>query len=466
MALQNTHYGYQTLQELLSGCRRIFFIGIGGVSMCSLAEMTLEDGCEVCGSDRSESERLERLRELGAEIYIGHDAAHLEGVDAVVYTVAIDENNPEYRAATERNLPRISRSDYLGYLMMRFRHRIGIAGTNGKSTTTALCAHFLEKAVHPTVLCGAEAETLGNSSCRLGKDREVMVFEACEYMDSFLDFNPTLAVLLNVSLDHVDYFESLEQMESSFLKFAGRTGEAGMVLYNADDPELCRAMADYRGKTLTYGFQNEADFTAENVIVVGGKRQFSFCYRGEELCRLKPQLIGEYQIYNTLAAAAAAYLSGVEPQDLAERITSFVGVHRRMEYVGTLNGADVISDYSHHPVAIEAVLKNLKDLGYERVLCAFQPHTFSRTKGLLAEFAEALGGADRVYLADIYAAREQNESGISSGDLAELIGEKASYCGDFATLACALKREVRQGDLLLVMGAGDVEQVFPLIGLS
>ena len=466
MALPNTHHGYCRIREILADCKRILFIGIGGVSMSSLAELTLADGMEVWGSDRTESERLERLRGLGATVYCGHDVSHLEGVGAVVYTVAIDQSNPEYSEALLRGIPLISRSDYLGYLMMRYRNRIGIAGMNGKSTTTALCAHFLKGHGHPTVFCGAEAETLGNSTCVIGADRDMVIFEACEYMDSFLDFNPTLSVLLNLGMDHVDYFHSMEQIRESFLGFAMRTEEGGTVLYNADSRELVRAMENYRGRTLTFGVKKPADFTAENIRSVRGCRSFSFCFQGRELCRLKLSLPGEFQIYNTLAAASAAYLSGASPEEIAEKIATFDGVHRRMEYKGRLNGAAVYADYSHHPTAIKAVLESVSEMGYRRVLCAYQPHTYSRTAGLFEEFAAAFDDADLTYLADIYAARERNESGVTSRQLAERIGERAVYCGDFQTLAERLKQDATEGDLLLIMGAGDIEKVYPLISLK
>ena len=465
MALQNTHHGFQKLREAISRCKKILFIGVGGVSMCALAEITLMDGLAVCGSDRVESERLERLRKKGAEIFIGHDAAHLDGVDAVVYTVAIGEDNPEYCAAASRGLLLISRSDYLGYLMMRYRHRIGIAGMNGKSTTTALCAHLMKGESIPTVFCGAEAETLGNSTCLIGESREQMVFEACEYMDSFLDFNPTLAVLLNIGMDHVDYFSSMDQIKNSFLRYARRTSADGAVLYNADDSELASAMENFEGEKLTYGVRSDADFTAENISSVRGKRRFHFCYHGEKLCEIALRFPGEFQIYNALAAASAAYLSGVSPVDIEKRIATFVGVHRRMEYKGMLGEAEVYADYSHHPSAIEATFRGVCEMGYERVLCAYQPHTYSRTFGLFDEFVDAFRLADRVYFADIYAARETNESGVSSEQLAQRIGERAVYCGSFQALADRLKQEARAGDLLLIMGAGDIENVYPLLGL-
>ena len=466
MSLSNTHWGAERIGAMLRSCRTIHFIGVGGVSMCSLAEITLHDGMHVSGSDRTDSERLDRLRRLGADICIGHNTACVQGADAVVYTVAIGEENPEYQAALHAGKPLISRADYLGYLMMRYRTRIGVAGMNGKSTTTAMCAQILQNAGDPTVFCGAELTALGGAPCRIGQGREQMVFEACEYMDSFLDFNPTMAVLLNIGMDHVDYFHSMEQIRGSFLRFAQRTGEDGCIVANADDPELMRAMEPYRGRTYTFGLRRPADFQATDLTAVHGCRRFTFCHRGEPVCRIALRQPGEFQVVNALAAASAAFLCGAFPEQIADGLNAFPGVHRRMEYRGTLNGAAVYDDYAHHPSAIEVTLAGAREMGYRRVLCAYQPHTYSRTAGLFREFTHAFDRCDRVYFADIYAARERNESGVSSRRLAEAVGARAVYCGDLQTLADTLCREAGEGDLLIIMGAGDIENVFGLLPLQ
>ena len=465
MALPNTHHGAKRIAELMEDCESVFFIGIGGVSMCSLAQITLADGKRVAGSDRTESERISRLRDAGARIFLGHSAENLGDCGAVVYTVAIGEENPEYLEARARGIPLISRSDYLGYLMMRYRTRVGISGMNGKSTTTAMCAHILLGEGDPTVLCGAEAETLGGSTCRIGKSRDQIVFEACEYMDSFLDFNPSVAVILNLGMDHVDYFHSMEQIRASFRAFAEKTGQDGVVILNADDPEVLLAMQNYHGRVATFGCTADAEFRAENISSEHGRRSFDLTQRGKLLCRISLMQAGEYQIYNALGAAVAAYLCGASPKMISERIATFVGVKRRMEYKGTLNGADVYDDYAHHPSAIEATLESAKEMGYRRVVCAYQPHTYSRTAGLFEEFTMSFKEADRVLFAEIYAAREQNESGVSSDQLARVIGEKAHSCASLESLAEALKCEVTDGDLLIVMGAGDIEKVFSMLPL-
>ncbi len=463
MSLPNTHFGALRIGEMLRGCKKLLFIGVGGVSMSSLAELALMDGYCVLGSDRTESARLVRLREKGAEIFLGHDASHAVDVDAAIYTVAIGEENPEYLALQAAGKPLISRADYLGYVMERYQTRIGIAGMNGKSTTTAMCGHILGGAGDPTVFCGAEAESLGGSACLIGRDRQQLVFEACEYKDSFLDFSPNIAVILNVGMDHVDYFHSLAQIQTSFRKYAELVGANGIVIANGDDENTMEALRDFDGTLLTFGIGEGAEFRAVEIQSVAGCRQFTLVRQGEKLCEIRLRQCGEYQIYNALAAATAAYICGVAPNIISKQIATFVGVKRRMEYKGMLGGAAVYDDYAHHPSAIVAALEGVAEMGYKRVLCVYQPHTYSRTAGLFDEFSKAFEKADRVYFADIYAARENNLSGVTSEKLAKAVGDQAVYCGDFQTVADQLKKDSRAGDVILIMGAGDIDQVFNLL---
>ena len=463
MALPNTHYGAPAIERMLRDCQGIFFIGIGGISMSALSRITKRQGYRVGGSDRSTSEVTAALADEGIEVFTGHSAAHLEGYDAVVYTVAIDGENPEYREAICRGLPVLSRADYLGYLMARFSKRIGVSGMHGKSTCTAMCAHILEAAGDPTVLCGAELCEKTHSSCRIGSPDGVFLFEACEYMDSFLDLYPTLAVILNLGMDHVDYFHSMDQIRRSFRAFAERTDGEGGVLCNADDSECLRALEGFTGKVHSFALVAPAEFTAERICYEKGRTSFDFCRYGARLCRISMPVCGEHNVYNALASAAASLLVGVRPDVIAKGLADFHGAKRRMERKGSLGGAEIYDDYGHHPDEIKATLKGARQMGYERVLCAYQPHTYSRTAGLLREFVEALGEADRVFMVDIYAAREQNVYGVSSETLAGMIGENARYCGDFASTAAAIKEEAREGDLVIVMGAGDIFRVFDLL---
>ena len=466
MALPNTNYGSVQISRMLRDCRAVWMIGIGGVSMCSLAELSLRLGFGVGGSDRTDGERLEHLRKLGAEIRIGHGDTIPERYGAVIYTVAISEANPEYRAAKQNGTPLISRADYLGYLMSLYRERIGIAGMHGKSTCTAMCAAIFED-TDPTVLCGAELPAFGNRPCRIGSPRERFVFEACEYMDSFLHFLPTVAVILNIGLDHVDYFQNMEQIRASFLRYANLVGKSGTVLCNADDPESMCALSTCVARKTTFSVKSsKADFYAGNVRTEGGRLCFDFYEHGVRIAQISMHVCGKHNVYNALAAMGAARICGVPAETAAAALQRFRGVKRRMEWKGTLNGATVYDDYAHHPDEIRATLAGAKELGYKRLLCVYQPHTYSRTAGLFDEFAKAFGDADRVLFVDIYAARETNESGVSSEQLARAVRENgvdAIPSGTVAQTAERLQAEIREGDLVVIMGAGDIEEIFSMI---
>ena len=466
MALENTHYGYAHIGEMLKDCHSIFFIGIGGISMSALAQISLSLGYGVGGSDRSENAQTAHLKEMGIPVFASHDAANIARYDAVVYTVAIGADNPEYLAAKAAGKPLLSRADYLGYLMVSYRHRIGVAGMHGKSSCTAMCAQIFLSATDATVLCGAELPLLKGSTCCIGSEQEHFVFEACEYMDSFLDFNPTLAVVLNVGMDHPDYFQNLEQIRASFLNYARRTGKGGTVLYNADDEQSVLAMREFEGRHVTFGIEKLADYSARNVKHEGGITEFDFYHTSDLLCHIRLHVFGLHNVYNALAAAAAASVCGIAPKQIAKALAEFVGAKRRMERKGILNGAVVYDDYGHHPVEIRATLAGAREMGYKRILCAYQPHTYSRTAKLFDAFVRAFDFADRVYFADIYAAREQNVFGISSEMLAQKIGPTAEYCGSFTHIAEALTRDAKEGDLVIVMGAGDIYKVYDFLDLQ
>ena len=349
---------------MLQNCNSIFFIGIGGISMSSLAQLSAKAGYRVGGSDRGKSQLTQSLERQGIEVFLGHSAEHIDGYDAVVYTVAISQDNPEYLAAKAAGKPLISRADYMGYLMMDYSTRIGIAGAHGKSTCTAMAAAIFLEARDATILCGAELPGLSHSSCRIGRENETIVFEACEYMDSFLDFNPTLAVILNIRMDHLDYFHDIEQMRASFLNFVRRTGKNGTVLYNLDDEESEITMADYEGNKVTYGIRYDADFNAQNIRFENDCSVFDL-YRGEEyLCHILLPVCGKHNVYDALAAAGAAILSGIDPQCVAHGLADFEGAKRRMEYKGKHNGAMIYDDYGHHPDEIRATLAGAKQMGY------------------------------------------------------------------------------------------------------
>lgn len=468
MALRNTSYGWKTVKRLLDGTNGVWFLGVGGVSMSALAEATIRLGKRVGGSDRVDSERIDALRSMGAEIRIGEADEIPEGFGAVVYTVAIRETDPQYRYAKEHELPCISRADYLDFLTFPYRNRVGIAGMHGKSTCTAMCANVLLAAGDATVFAGAELPAFGGKTCRIGSGRETVLFEACEYMDSFLDLSPTVAVVLNVGMDHVDYFRSMEQIRRSFTGYANR---ADLLLWNADDPES-RTLFGGRQNARTFSVCDpEADFFADRIGVKDGKIAFNFCERGKEPIPVCVPAVGRHNVCNALAAAGAARMAGVPAEKIAPALASFRGVERRMEYRGELNGCPVYDDYAHHPDEIKATLAGARELvkGGGRLVCVYQPHTYSRTAGLFEDFARSFGGADEVLFTNIYAAREINTCGVTAQELAratEAKGVKANYAGDLAQTAKEIPGVLKEGDLLLIMGAGDVEELFGLLPLT
>lgn len=470
MLTENTHFGPAEIKRIMSDCRGVFFIGIGGINMSSLAHLTHAAGIYTAGSDRTRNTLCSRLEREGIRISYEHRAENLEGCDVVVYTVAISQDNPEYAAARAAGLPCISRADYMGYLMTAYTRRIGISGMHGKSTTTSMCAALLMDAgLDPTVLSGAEYNKLGGAYRIGGHDN--FVFEACEYKDSFLDFNPTVAVILNIEPDHLDYFSGLEQIKQSFIGYATRPS-CECVIANADD-ENVREVVEAAGRpTVTFSLHSRnADYLAANITAEGGMYNFDVLRRGEFLCRVQLGVAGMHNISNALAAIAAADLCGVAPETIVRSLAGFRGANRRMEFKGYLNGARVYDDYAHHPTEIRAALEGLGQLmaggDGERgeLICVFQSHTYDRTAALFDDFAAALEGADRVIVADIYAAREGDDCGVSAERLAEAIGERAEYIGDMEHIAEHLRQIVREGDTVVIMGAGDIFKLFPMLGL-
>lgn len=467
MSTENTHFGANAIGSMLAECRSIFFIGIGGVNMSSLAHITKLRGFRVGGSDRTRTAVTEALEGKGIEVFYSHESSNIDSYDAVVYTVAISEDNPEYVRARERGIPAISRSDYMGYLMTGYENRVGISGMHGKSTCTSMCAEiFMHAKVDPTVLSGAAMRSMGGAF-RMGGEQH-FIFEACEYMDSFLDFYPSIAVILNVEMDHVDYFESIDHIHRSFARFAAKTSPSGCALYNADDKQVLRAIArpEIRGANLLAFSTKDptATFFAANVEMDHGRPAFDVMVDGRLFCHVALAVQGRHNVYNALAAAASAYLCGIEGDAVTEGLAAFCGADRRMEYKGIFCGADVYDDYGHHPTEVSKTLEGVAEMGYERVICVFQPHTYSRTAGLFREFTEAFGHADIAVIADIYAAREPDTGIVSSMGLAAAIGN-GRYEGDFKGILRYLERELRDGDVLIVMGAGDIYKLFEAMNL-
>lgn len=480
MSVPNTHEGHERIGAVMEGIRArggsVYCIGIGGVMMASLAILTARAGFRVSGSDRSLSDTTRRLEREGIRVFPSHDASQLPpDCGAVVYTVAISEENPEYRAAGERGIPRFSRADYIGWLMTGYRHRVGVAGMHGKSTCTAMCTQvFLQAEADPTVLIGADYPPIGGAF-RLG-GRDCFLLEACEYMDSFLDFCPTVAILLDAELEHVDYFRDLAQVEDSFCRFASLTGACagkdGVTVCNADNESVMRAatralQAGGTGRVVTFSCHDAAaDLYAAEVRIERGLPRFRLTVAGVEWGEVRLAVPGLHQVYNALAAAAAGWVCGLPQEAILRGLEAFCGVSRRMEYRGELNGARVYDDYGHHPTEIRATLTGAAELvgvgpdgSPGRLFCVFQPHTYSRTARLYPDFLTAFDAAQRVCFIDIYAARETDTQGVSSEGLARDLGERGLYASTPEVAAAALRSWLWPGDVAVVMGAGDVTRV-------
>ena len=461
MSISNTHFGAERIGQMLSGAKSIYFIGIGGINMSSLAHIAQKRGFRVAGSDRTETELTARLAKRGITVNYSHAAEQVSDFDAVVYTVAISQDNPEYVEAQRRGIPCISRADFLGYVMSAYPRRIGISGTHGKSTCTSMCAEtFIRAGVSPTVLSGAELALMGGAYT-VG-DGDDFIFEACEYMDSFLDFYPSVAVILNIDLDHVDYFKSLEQMKRSFTDFAEKTGKDGVAIANIDDENVRDALKGYNGTLISFGIDSpDAIFRATNLNLVRGRYSFTVEKYGKPYCEIFLSVTGYHNVYDALACAAAADLAGISPEDVVRGLAAFHGAKRRMEYRGALSGAELYEDYGHHPTEVKTTLDGAKGLAEGgRLVCVFQPHTYSRTAALFEDFVSSLSVADRVIVSDVYAARELDTGVVSSKMLADAIGERAVYGGDVKATADTLRAELREGDVAIIMGAGNITDIF------
>ncbi len=463
MALPNTHFGAAQIAAWLSCPKKIFFAGIGGVSMNSLARISKLRGHDVAGYDRTPSALTAQLEEMGITVWYENDPAHVGDADMLVYTVAIPADLPEYAEAQKRGIPVVSRADYLGYIMSGYTRRIGVSGVHGKSTTTSMLERIFRVAgCDPTVSCGAPMKDADNHCDRIGGE-DYFIFEACEYMDSFLDFNPTDAVVLNIEPDHLDYFRDLDHIKSSFAKFMALTGETGTAYLNIADKNVMDAATQYAGRTVTFGVDRpDADYNAADITYTGGCPSFTVLAKGKALCRITMQVPGSHNVCDAIAAAAVSLECGIAPDILAEALGGFTGAARRMDPKGrTARGAIVYDDYAHHPTEIAATLSAAAAMEAKRVFCVFQPHTYSRTKELFDDFAAALShpGVTEVLLAEIYSARETDTRGVSSSLLAEAVRARHANCRAVPSvdeIAEILTAECGEGDLILVMGAGDI----------
>ena len=441
----------------------VHFIGIGGISMSGLAEVLLDAGFRVSGSDTKESELTKRLSEKGAEITIGQKAENIRlPLDCIVYTAAIRPDNPEFVSAVESQVPMLTRAQLLGQIMRNYKTPIAVAGTHGKTTTTSMLAQvFLSAGLDPTVSVGGILPAIGGN-IRVGSSG-TFVTEACEYTNSFLSFFPKIAMILNVEEDHMDFFKDLDDIANSFNRFAGLVPEDGTVIISRNNSCFEKVTDGIKGSLVTFSLTEPADYTASDVSFDEfGCGCFTCLERGSSLGQFSLKVPGIHNISNALAVIACSRVLGLEPDIIRKGFEQFTGAERRFEYKGTYNGAVIIDDYAHHPSEIRATLNAAANYPHKKLIVAFQPHTYTRTKAFLDDFAEVLSAADQVLLADIYAAREKNTIGISSADLVDKInaaGGNAEYYESFEKIVAKLKESLKEGDLLITMGAGDIYEV-------
>lgn len=441
----------------------IHFIGIGGISMSGLAEVLLKEHFTISGSDAKESDLTRRLTELGATIFYGQRAANIQdGTQLVVYTAAIHPDNPEFKEAVARQIPTLSRAELLGQIMENYKNSVGVSGTHGKTTTTSMITHiFLEAQSDPTVSVGGILKAI-DGNIRVGSS-DVFLTEACEYTNSFLHFSPRYAIVLNIEEDHMDFFKDLNEIRQSFYAFAHKTPSDGAVIINGEIENYQEITEGIAGKCISYGLDSAFEYYADDIQYdAQGYANFTLMHNSTPLGRIMLHVPGLHNVSNALAAAALAVEMEIPFDAIARGLSAFGGTVRRFEYKGTLGGITIIDDYAHHPTEIRATLDATANYPHERVVCVFQPHTYTRTKAFLTDFAQALSGADVVVLADIYAARETDTLGISSQDLLhelEKLDTECYYFPSFDEIENFLLKKCINGDLLITMGAGDILQV-------
>ena len=441
----------------------VHFIGIGGISMSGLAEILLSRKFPVSGSDSHESALTDQLAAQGAVVHYPQMAENItDDIDVVVYTAAIHPDNPEFRAAQEKNLPMLTRAQLLGEIMRNYKEAINVSGTHGKTTTTSMITEILLEAhKDPTVSVGGMLKDIGGN-IRVG-GQETFVVEACEYTNSFLSFFPTIEVILNVEADHLDFFKDIDDIRHSFKLFAEKLPEDGLLVINKDIKHSEYFTQALKCRVVTFGHEKDADYTANFISYDKfAHPSYTLFYKGEELAQVELGVTGEHNIYNSLAAVAVARSLDIPMEGILRGLKRFTGTDRRFQKKGSVNGFTIIDDYAHHPQEIAATIEAAKKYPHRKLWIVFQPHTYSRTAALLDDFAGALSQADEIVLADIYAAREKNTIGISSDDLRKHMLEQNTnvyYIPKFEDIEDFLLQHVEEGDVLITMGAGDIYKV-------
>ena len=452
--------------EHIKKYKNVHMIGIGGISMSGIAAILKNWGFNVTGSDASDSEAVQLFRSKGIKVVIGHSLEDVAKADVVVYSAAIKQTDPEIVEAHRLKIPTIERADFLGEITRCYNDTICISGTHGKTTTTSMVSLcFLDALTDPSIQVGAMLKPL-NGNYRVGNS-EHFIIEACEYVESFLKFSPKAEIILDIDNDHLDYFKTFDNIKNAFIKYVKLLPDNGLLIVNGDDKN-CLDLCQYtNAKKVTYGIDNtKANFVAKNIVFDNdGFPEFDVYYNDEFFMNLKLSVPGIHNVLNALACTAISTEYGISKKDIQDALIKFTGAHRRFE--GKINNnVSVYDDYAHHPTEIKATYNSLKNKKYNKSWAIFQPHTYSRTKLLLDDFAEALQNFDNVIILDIYAARETNTYNISSKDLADKItslGKKALYMSDFDNCVKYIKDNVQKDDIVITIGAGTVTEIGPML---
>lgn len=450
-----------TNENILDKAKKLHFVGIGGSGMCPMAEILHHNGYIITGSDMNESDTLDRIKGYGIHVAMGHKAENIGDAEVVIYTAACKQDNPELVAAREKGVPTLERSVALGMLTAKFPYPIAVSGTHGKTTTTGMLTQILmEAGKDPSAIIGGKLPLI-NGNGLVGKS-DLIVCEACEYVDTFLQLHPAASIILNIDADHLDYFKTVDNIVKSFHKFGSQTSE--LIVVNGDDS---RAMESVNGledrRIVTFGKTDTNDYyPAEMNEEDTACEDFTLMYRGEKLGRINLTVPGEHNMMNAIAAAAAAHSIGVDPAPICSALSKFSGVHRRFEILGKFNGVTVADDFAHHPTELTAVLSSAMKMGYKHVWAVFQPHTYSRTFNLFDDFAKALSIPDHVVMTEILAVRETNTYNIHTSDLAAKIPGSVWF-NSFEEIAEHVMSNAQAGDLILTLGGGDIYKCANLI---
>lgn len=440
-------------ENLLKTRKHIHFIGIGGSGMFPMVQILHSEGFYITGSDNNETETTKIERKMGIPVTLGQAAENIEGADLIVYTAAIMSDNPELIAAKASGVPCLERSDMLGLLTRRYSKAVCVAGTHGKTTTSAMIAQtLLEGGFDPSAFIGGKVKALGGSG-RAGKS-DIFVVEACEFVDTFLKLSNDISVILNIDNDHLDYFGSIENSIKSFRKFASNS--TGPVIVNGDDANTMKAVEGLDKEIITFGWSNKNDYYAADVRFLGGaKSGYTLMHHGEPICEIRLSIPGKHNILNSMACAAVCLYLGMNPEEMAEHIDKFPGAGRRFEILGEVNGVTIADDYAHHPTEIAVTLKAAKEMDFHEVWAVFQPFTYSRTALLMDDFVTALSVADHVVMSEIMGSREKNTYNVYTKDLAEKIPGSVWF-NTFKEMADYTMSHAKPGDLVITLGCGDV----------